>query len=136
MRVFGGSISDGAESSLGEAVADAYILEEGEDTFVVRSDAGWIVVLEFNRFRGGSSKRLASLSEDGVAFSVGWTVELDAFIKHYAQGRPVVTTDPILLGVEPSDDEGLAWSEGYGLTASNWRENWRAAVFAIAESIT
>ncbi|TMR90785.1 DUF6461 domain-containing protein [Nonomuraea basaltis] len=115
---------------------DAYEMEENEGIVLITQKGDWILAVELTRYRGAKSETLRSLSADGEAMALAWSIEWDAAFTYAVDGRIDVSFDPVRQATSASEAEYLEWSRAYGIYPQQWQGDWRAAAFTIAEKIS
>ncbi|MEU6796819.1 DUF6461 domain-containing protein [Nonomuraea wenchangensis] len=119
-----------------EELYDAYELEPGEGIVLFSQEGDWIVAVEFTRYKGLDPDVLRRLSDSGQALAFGWSVELDATLSYAVDGVIEMSFDPVRQGTAAFEADCVSWSGAYGVTSEQWRQDWQAAAFAIAEHMT
>ncbi|RCG25432.1 hypothetical protein DQ384_31715 [Sphaerisporangium album] len=113
--------------------------EEGdfeEGVICARSAEGGTILSEWNGFAGTLDEVLRSLSAGTVAASVFVNVNRVASFDHYADGRRILSFDPLFPGDEDGIPEDfLADREELGLVGDE-SEGGLAAALLLAERIT
>ncbi|GAA2215659.1 hypothetical protein GCM10009850_111270 [Nonomuraea monospora] len=136
VQAFGGQTTQLAEGGFDD-LYDSYELYDDEEGIILLTQwPGWFTGVEFTRYIGARPDVLRRLSTFGQAVAVAWTVELDATFAYAADGKLESIFDPVRQGTTAAEPERLAWAETYGVTTEQWRDDWRAASFALAEHIT
>jgi hypothetical protein len=132
---FGGEVEEVAEGNFND-LYEGYECEEGERVVLISRFPGWSLIVEFNGYLGDGADVLRSLSSPGAALSLGWTIELDAGFSYAENGRILASFDPVRQGTDVADSEYLIWASALGVTPEEWREDWMAAAFAVAERLS
>ncbi|MFI6909614.1 DUF6461 domain-containing protein [Nonomuraea sp. NPDC050394] len=135
VRAFGGRPDQISEGPY-EEVYEAYEMAADEGVVLISPVEDWIMTVELTRYRGAGRDTLRSLSAGGEALALAWTGELDAAFTYAVAGRLDVSFDPVRQMTDAYEAEYVEWSSRYGITRAQWQEDWRAAAFTIAETIT
>lgn len=134
-RLFGGRPEQIREGRFAD-LYDAYEMEENEGVVLITQTGDWILAVELTRYRGAKPNVLRDLSADGEALALAWSIEWDATFTYASAGRIGAAFDPVRQGTSAYEAEYLEWSSAYGISPQQWQDDWRAAAFAIAESMS
>ncbi|MFD9945340.1 DUF6461 domain-containing protein [Nonomuraea sp. NPDC059023] len=135
VRSFGGRPDQVSEGPYDE-VYDSYEMAADEGVVLISPVEDWILTVELTRYRGAGRDTLRGLSAGGEALALAWTGELDAVFTYATRGRLDASFDPVRQMTDAYEAEYVEWSSRHGITRAHWQEDWRAAAFTIAETIT
>ncbi|WP_344977994.1 DUF6461 domain-containing protein [Streptosporangium fragile] len=135
VQAFGGQPEQLAEGGFDD-LYESYELDNDEAIVLITQSPGWFLAVEFTKYMGARRDVLRRLSAGGEALTLAWTIELDATFAYAADGKLESVFDPVRQGTTAAEPEYLAWAQAYGVTAEQWRDDWLAASFALAEQIS
>ncbi|PZG12536.1 DUF6461 domain-containing protein [Nonomuraea aridisoli] len=136
VQVFGGQVEQLAEGGYDDLYDSYDLYGEDEGIVLISRSADWFIAVELTRYIGADRNVLRRLSASGEALSMAWTGELDTTFTYAVNGQLESLFDPFEQRTTAAEPERLAWAQTYGVTPEQWRDDWLAASFALAEQIS
>lgn len=134
IRVFGGhplvAEPETLDGLLGIAPED--LPDDATGVALVARHGEWAVIVEPFAFRGLSQTLLGQAAAKGEAFRVAWTVNMATFVSYVRDGEVVASFDALDL----DGAHGREWLDGLPVSEADWRADWRATAFAVAEHLS
>ncbi|GAA0843115.1 DUF6461 domain-containing protein [Streptosporangium amethystogenes subsp. fukuiense] len=134
VRVFGGdplvSEPETLDGLFGIAPED--LPDDATGVALVARHGEWAVIVEPFAFRGLSEALLGEVAAKGEAFRMAWTVNMATFVSYVRDGEVVASFDALDL----DGASGREWLDGLPVGEADWRADWRATAFAVAEHLS
>ncbi|GAA0821435.1 DUF6461 domain-containing protein [Streptosporangium amethystogenes subsp. fukuiense] len=121
-ETFDGLFGIAAEDLPDDATGVALVARHGE----------WAVIVEPFAFRGLSETLLGQVAAKGEAFRVAWTINMATFVSYVRDGEVVASFDALDL----DGARGREWLDGLPVSEADWRADWKATAFAVAEHLS
>ncbi|MEU4537029.1 DUF6461 domain-containing protein [Streptosporangium sp. NPDC023825] len=113
-------------------IAPEDLPDDATGVALVARHGEWVVIVEPFAFRGLSETLLGEVAAKGEAFRVAWTVNMATFVSYVRDGEVVASFDALDL----DGASGREWLDGLPVGEADWRADWRAAAFAVAEHLS